>query len=342
MHDCGKITSPEYVVDKATKLETIYNRIHEIRTRFEVLWRDAEIRYWQGRADGQDEAALAAELAQTHARLQAEFAEVAKANVGGEFMRDEDIAQLQQIARQTWTRHFDDRLGLSQQEMRQLEAVPELPLPVVEQLLSDKPEHKVPWGDRKPPVASDDPRNEWGFDMEPPEYSFDLGELHNLSIQRGTLTAEERFKINDHIVQTLIMLSTLPFPRALRNVPQLAATHHEKLDGTGYPRRLGEDQLSVQDRVLAIADIFEALTAADRPYKSAKTLSEAVKIMLFMAKDRHIDPTLLALFLRTGVHEQYGQLFLSGFQRDDVDVSECLAQLREWGLISEQDSQPLA
>ena len=334
MHDCGKITSPEYVVDKATKLETIYNRIHEVRTRFEVLWRDAEIRYWQGLAEGRDEAELAAELAQTRQRLQAEFDEVAKANVGGEFMREEDVERLHQIAEQTWVRHFDNRLGLSQEEMQQLDGVPAQALPVVERLLSDQPEHKVPWGDRKPPVAKDDPRNVWGFDMDAPQYSFDRGELHNLSIQRGTLTAEERFKINDHIVQTLIMLSTLPFPRALRDVPQLAATHHEKLDGTGYPRRLGEGQLSVPDRVLAIADIFEALTAADRPYKPAKTLSEAVKIMLFMAKDRHIDGELLALFLRTGVHEQYGQLFLQPQQCDQVDVEGCLAQLREWQVIA--------
>jgi len=337
LHDCGKITSPEYVVDKATKLETLYNRIHELRTRFEVLWRDAEIRYWQGRVDGRDEHELAIELAQTHERLQAEFAEVARANVGGEFMREEDIQRLGSIAEQTWTRHFDDRLGLSHEELKRLEGVPAPALPVVEHLISDKPEHKVPWGDRKPPVAKDDPRNRWGFDMDPPEYSFDLGELYNLSIQRGTLTAEERFKINDHVVQTLMMLSTLPFPRHLRSVPELAATHHEKLDGTGYPRRLGEDQLSVQDRVLAIADIFEALTAGDRPYKPAKTLSEAVRIMLFMAKDRHIDAVLLALFLRTGVHEQYAQLFLHDAQRDQVDVAGCLAQLRDWGLIDERD-----
>lgn len=337
LHDCGKITSPEYVVDKATKLETLYNRIHELRTRFEVLWRDAEIRYWQGRAEGRDEAELAAEMAQTHARLQAEFAEVANANVGGEFMQEEDIERLHGIAEQTWIRHFDDRLGLSHEELKRLEGVPAPALPVVERLISDKPEHKVPWGDRKPPVAKDDPRNRWGFDMDPPECSFDLGELHNLSIRRGTLTAEERFKINDHIVQTLIMLSTLPFPRHLRSVPELAATHHEKLDGTGYPRRLGEAQLSVQDRVLAIADIFEALTAADRPYKPAKTLSEAVRIMLYMARDRHIDAVLLALFLRTGVHEQYAQLFLDEAQRDQVDVADCLAQLRGWGLIDERD-----
>ncbi len=157
-----------------------------------------------------------------------------------------------------------------------------------------------------------------------------------MQIQRGTLTGEERFKINEHIVQTLIMLSTLPFPQHLKGVPDLAATHHEKLDGTGYPRRLGAEQLSVEDRVLAIADIFEALTAADRPYKPAKKLTEAVRIMLFMAKDRHIDGDLLALFLRTGVHQQYGQLFLQPEQCDYVDVPACLAQLREWGVLSEE------
>ncbi|UJJ31029.1 HD domain-containing phosphohydrolase [Halopseudomonas maritima] len=336
MHDCGKITSPEYVVDKATKLETLYNRIHEVRTRFEVLWRDADVRYWQGLAQGLPADQLAAEREQTQTRLQAEFAAVAKANVGGEFMQQADIEQLHEIGQQTWLRHFDNRLGLSHQELRLLEGVPSQELPAVEALLADRPEHKVPWGERKPPVTADDPDNRWGFDMALPEYSFNLGELHNLQIQRGTLTAEERFKINEHIVQTLIMLSTLPFPRHLKGVPDLAATHHEKLDGTGYPRRLGADQLRVEDRVLAIADIFEALTAADRPYKSAKTLSEAVRIMLFMAKDRHIDGDLLALFLRTGVHQQYGQLFLQPEQCDDVDVPACLAQLREWGVLSEE------
>lgn len=336
MHDCGKITSPEYVVDKATKLETLYNRIHEVRTRFEVLWRDADIRYWQGLAQGQPADQLAAEREQTQARLQAEFAAVAKANVGGEFMQQSDIEQLHEIGQQTWLRHFDNRLGLSHEELRLLEGVPSDELPAVEALLADRPEHKVPWGERKPPVTTDDPNNRWGFDMELPEYSFNLGELHNLQIQRGTLTGEERFKINEHIVQTLIMLSTLPFPQHLKGVPDLAATHHEKLDGTGYPRRLGAEQLSVEDRVLAIADIFEALTAADRPYKPAKKLTEAVRIMLFMAKDRHIDGDLLALFLRTGVHQQYGQLFLQPEQCDDVDVPACLAQLREWGVLSEE------
>ena len=333
LHDCGKITSPEYVVDKATKLETLYNRIHEVRTRFEVLWRDVDIRYWQGRAAGEDELALQRTRDTEQARLREEFALVATANTGGEFMAQEDIERLQAIGKQTWLRYFDNRLGLSGDEQQQLIGVPAAALPAEEQLLMDRPEHLVAWGTRKPPVTADDPANHWGFDMDLPEHSSNFGELYNLSISRGTLTAEERFKINDHIVQTLIMLSTLPFPKALAHVPALAATHHERLDGTGYPRRLSAEQLSVEDRVLAIADIFEALTAADRPYKEAKKLSESVRIMLFMARDQHLDARLLALFLSSGVHRQYGERFLAPEQLDEVDVAACIAQLSEWGLL---------
>jgi len=333
LHDCGKITSPEYVVDKATKLETLYNRIHEIRTRFEVLWRDADIRYWQGRAAGEDEPLLQRQRELEHGRLRDDFALVAQANTGGEFMADTDVQRLEAIAQQSWLRHFDNRLGLSGEEERQLSGVPIAPLPAEEKLLADRPEHLFAWGERKPPVVAGDPANRWGFDMQLPEHSKNLGELYNLRIARGTLTAEERFKINDHIVQTLIMLSTLPFPKSLAKVPALAATHHEKLDGTGYPRRLSGDQLSVEDRILAIADIFEALTAADRPYKKAKTLSESVRIMLFMARDQHIDATLLALFLRSGAYRDYAERFLVPEQRDEIDVEACVGQLRDWGLL---------
>lgn len=333
LHDCGKITSPEYVVDKATKLETLYNRIHEIRTRFEVLWRDADIRYWQGLAAGENEPGLRSARNAEQTRLREEFALVAEANVGGEFMAQADIERLQVIGRRTWWRHFDNRLGLSGDEQQQLVGVPATPLPTQEQLLMDRPEHLFAWGARKPPVAADDPANRWGFDMDLPEHRSNLGELYNLCIQRGTLTTEERFKINEHIVQTLIMLSTLPFPKNLARVPELASTHHERLDGRGYPRRLNAEQLSVEDRVLAIADVFEALTAADRPYKKAKTLSESMRIMLFMARDRHLDAQLLALFLRTGVYREYGRRFLAAEQLDEVDVQACITQLQEWGLL---------
>ena len=134
-------------------------------------------------------------------------------------------------------------------------------------------------------VAAQD--DKYGFKLEVPEHKFNLGEVRNLSIARGTLTDEERFKINDHIVQTIVMLGQLPFPEHLKRVPEYAGGHHEKMDGTGYPKKLNKDDMSIPARIMAIADIFEALTAADRPYKLPKKLSDSVKIMSFMKKDAH-------------------------------------------------------
>jgi HD-GYP domain-containing protein (c-di-GMP phosphodiesterase class II) len=168
--------------------------------------------------------------------------------------------------------------------------------------------------------------NAWGFKLKVPVHKFNLGEIHNLSIQRGTLTDEERYIINDHIVQTIIMLEALPFPRHLRRVPEYAGGHHEKMDGTGYPRRLTKDQMSIPARIMAIADIFEALTAADRPYKAPKKLSESIKIMGFMVKDQHIDPDLFKLFLESGVYKQYAERFLLPDQIDEVDLKPYLGQ----------------
>ncbi|WP_087500189.1 HD domain-containing phosphohydrolase [Pseudomonas sp. SID14000] len=328
LHDCGKVTSPEYVVDKATKLETLYNRIHEVRMRFEVLWRDAELAYWQGLANGANPQVLQATLTRSQVRLQDDFAFVAQANIGGEFMQDADIQRLQQIGQCRWQRHFDNRLGISRDEAERFAGVPQPALPVDEPLLADRPEHRVPWGTRKPPVAKDDPRNRWGFDMRLPAHASNFGELYNLTIRRGTLNDEERFKINEHIVQTIIMLSSLPFPRQLKRVPDIAGNHHEKMDGSGYPRRLGEQDLGIAERVMAIADIFEALTAADRPYKAPKTLSESVKILVGMARDGHIDGQLLELFLSSGVYRQYAERFLRAEQIDEVDVAYWLEQMR--------------
>ncbi|HSP00115.1 MAG TPA: HD domain-containing phosphohydrolase, partial [Thioalkalivibrio sp.] len=176
--------------------------------------------------------------------------------------------------------------------------------------------------------SKDDPRNLWGFDMELPEYAYDFGELHNLSIGRGTLTDEERFHVNDHIVQTIIMLNSLPLPRHLRRLPEIAANHHEKLDGTGYPRHLSEQDLSIPARVVSIADVFEALTAGDRPYKKGKTLSESLGIMAEMVRDRHLDADLFELFLREGVHTAYATRFMPPAQISDVDIEHYLSLCR--------------
>ena len=149
--------------------------------------------------------------------------------------------------------------------------------------------------------------------------------MHNLSIHRGTLKAEDRFKINDHIVQTIIMLSGLPFPPHLARVPSIAGSHHEKLDGTGYPRRLKGADLTLADRVMTLADIFEALTAADRPYKPPKTLPESLNIMSHMVREQHIDASVFRFFLTSGVWRECAELFLDPAQRDAVDVDALLA-----------------
>ena len=321
LHDCGKVTTPEYVVDKATKLETLYDRIHEVRMRFEVLKRDAEIACLKAIANGEPETAARARLAETLAQLDDDFAFIAECNEGGEFMAPEKLARLQAIAARTWTRTLDDRIGISHEEKVRKERTPAPALPVQETLLADKPEHifERQARDRMPPD------NKWGFRMPVPEVLYNKGERYNLGVARGTLSEEERYKINEHIVQTLIMLTQLPFPKHLRNVPEIAAGHHEKMDGTGYPRRLTREEMSPVARMMAIADIFEALTAVDRPYKKGKTLSEAIRIMSFMKKDQHIDPELFDLFMRSGVYREYAERFMRPEQIDTVDIAAYVA-----------------
>lgn len=330
LHDCGKIISPEHIVNKATKLETIYNRIHEIRMRFEVLWRDAEIACLQAQLDGTDPALARQQKDRLQAALLDDFGFIATCNSGGESLPDEAIARLRAIGTRTWERHFDDTIGLSTEETERLRSIrpSDPPLPATEPLLSNRPEHIVPWGVRRPAVQSDDPANTLGFDMPLPAQQQNLGELHNLSIRRGTLSDEDRFAINDHVVQTLLMLKKLPWPHALARVPDMAANHHEKMDGSGYPRRLPAGQLPLTDRVLAVADVFEALTAGDRPYKPAKTLSESLRIMAFMCREGHLDPELYLYFLHSPIWMDYAQKHMQPAQRDkvDIDVLERLAR----------------
>jgi len=314
LHDCGKVTTPEYVVDKATRLETITNRLHEIRTRFEVLWRDAEIECLKSLADGSaDEADAKDRLERRLDQIRRDYQFIAECNSGETFMNDDRIDRVNEIAAQTWTRHLDDRVGLSHDELGRVKRTPAPDLPAEEKLLADKMEHLVY---RDGPPFGDNPH---GFKMDVPEHLYNEGEIYNLCVQRGTLTAEERFKINEHIVETINMLGQLPFPKELRRVPEWAGNHHEKLDGTGYPRRLGADDLSVLARIMAVADIFEALTASDRPYKPPKKLSTSLRIMSSFRDDGHICPDLFDLFLTSGVFRKYGEAYLRPEQLDDVD-----------------------
>ncbi|EAR57454.1 ABC-type amino acid transport, signal transduction systems,periplasmic component/domain [Photobacterium sp. SKA34] len=319
LHDCGKITMPEHIVDKGTKLEANYNRIHEVRMRFEVLWRDAELTYLQHIIDNPHEQEIAlATLKQVQKQLQDDFKFVANANVGGEFMSDEHIARIHEIANKTWLRHFDDHLGLSPLEELKASVEPET-LPVAEHLLSDKPEHRI----ERINELHFDPA--FGIKVQVPELQYNLGEIYNLTIKRGTLTAEDRFKINEHMISTIKMLESLPFPDDLARVPRYASTHHETMKGTGYPRKLSAKDLSTPERILVIADIFEALTAADRPYKKAKPLSVAIDILHKMALDEHIDMELFKLFLSSGVYMQYADKFLPSKQIDKVDIDKYLS-----------------
>ena len=329
LHDCGKVTSPEHIVDKATKLELIGNRIHEIRLRFELLWRDAELACWQAMAQGRAPETARAELATRQRQLQDDFAFVASCNLGSETLGDDAIARLHALGAQTWQRHFDDRLGLSAEELDRLQRVrPQAPpLPVREPLLADRPEHCVPWGERRPPVEKGAAGNVHGFDMPLPAHKQNMGELHNLSVRRGTLTEEDRFRINEHIVQTYTMLKSLPWPQALSRVPELAATHHERLDGQGYPRRLKADQLGLPERVMALADVFEALTAADRPYKSPKPLSETLAIMARMCREQHLDADLFRYFLHGALWQRLAQRHLRPAQIDHIDTAAIEALL---------------
>ncbi len=266
LHDCGKVTTPVHVMDKATKLETIYDRIETVRTRFEVCLRDVDVRYYRGLADGGDPATLSAEREYARAELLDDLACLEAVNVGGEFMTDEQKERVRRVAARSWTRSD----GVS------------APLLTTE-------------------------------------------EAENLTISRGTLTPEERVVINGHMVQTIRMLESLPFPRNLKRIPEYAGGHHEKMDGTGYPKGLFAGDMSVPARIMAIADVFEALTATDRPYKKGKTLSATMQIMGFMKRDNHLDPGLFDIFVSSGVYRRYAEQYVPPELIDEVDESALLA-----------------
>ncbi len=282
--------------------------------------RDAEVEFWQKLAEGGIREQLQQRLDQKLVALDDDFAFIATCNEGGEFMAPEKLERLNEIASRTWQRTISDRIGISWEEGLRKQRAAELGLPVEELLIADKQEH-IHYRNSDEIIPQDNP---WKFKLDTPEHKYNKGELYNLSVTRGTLAAEERFKINEHMVQTIIMLNQLPFPKHLRNVPAIAGGHHETMIGTGYPKKLQRDDMSLTARMMAIADIFEALTAADRPYKKAKSLSESIKIMGFMVKDQHIDADLFELFLQSGVYLEYARRFLNDEQIDAVDLATYL------------------
>jgi len=318
LHDCGKVTTPEYVVDKATKLETIYNRIHEIRTRFEVIHRDLTIEALNKKLEGQNHNEVDSWLKNEHEILVKEFELVANANVGAEFMRAEDKELIKNIASRTWVRNFDDTIGLAHEEKKRV-LIENSTTPQIENILSDKTRHIIPREN-----FDYEQYEKMGFKTKVPEHLYNLGELYNICTSAGTLSYEERFKIQEHVQMTLVMLEQLPFPDYLKNVPLFAGAHHETLIGTGYPRQLTIEDMPVASRIMAIADVFEALTASDRPYKEPKTLSASIKILSFMVKDQHLDSDIFKLFLTSGIYKEYAKKYLLPDQIDEVDIEQYL------------------
>lgn len=269
VHDCGKVTTPEHIMDKATKLDGIFDRVHYIDQRFELLKAQRESAYLrlmlQSAKKGRqlNEASLQKEVERIFTQLDRDKAFIRKVNIGGESMLPEDQNRIMKIANY----EFVSSTGK------------------VVKFLTDN-------------------------------------EIYNLTVPRGTLTPEERAVINNHIVVTIRMLESLPYPKDLARVPEYAGGHHERMDGRGYPKGLVKEQMSIPARMMGIADIFEALTAEDRPYKKAKTLSETLNILGKMKLDNHIDPDIFDLFVRDKVYMKYAKKFLDDKQIDKVDVRE--------------------
>ncbi len=322
LHDCGKIITPEYVVDKATKLETIYDRIHEVRMRFEVLKQAAHTDYWKGISAGKNKKSLKTKLSAELQALDKDFEFIAECNTGVEYLNEDKLKRIKEISKRKWNRTISDRLGTSWVEKSRNDTLETLP--TMEPVISDKQVHQIPWDTQFNPKAN------WkeNFNLTPGKYQYNRGELYNLSIQTGTLTKEEKFIVNNHIIQTIDMLSQLSYPENLSNVPEIAGNHHEKMDGTGYPRGIPAGELSIPARVLAIADIFEALTASDRPYKKAKDLKEAISIMTKLSTSGHIDPELYMLFLQKGIFMNYANSNLQEEQIVEVDIKNHVSKVQ--------------
>ena len=128
--------------------------------------------------------------------------------------------------------------------------------------------------------------------------------LASLRIRKGSLSETERLEIESHVTHTFRFLERIPWTRDLSGIPEIAYAHHERLTGRGYPRRLGAPEIPVQSRAMAIADVFDALTARDRPYKGAVPLERSLAILQEEARDGALDHPLLDLFIEARVFER--------------------------------------
>jgi HD-GYP domain-containing protein (c-di-GMP phosphodiesterase class II) len=265
LHDIGKIVTPEYVVDKSTKLETIYDRIETVKAKFEVYKKDIEIAYLKDLANTNDSSKqeeLKTEFQNKIKELEEDLEFIITSNMGGEFMADEKIERINQIA--------DKTIIINNQRVK---------------LLTEN-------------------------------------EVFNLSIRKGTLTDAEREVINNHVTVSYKMLEKLPFPKKLKRVPIMAASHHKKVGGGGYADpRIMDIPMTLEDKILAVADVFEALTASDRPYKKPNSLNQSMRILSFMVKDKELDRDLVKFFVDKGLHLEYAKDNLMESQMDEITIN---------------------
>ena len=264
LHDIGKIVSPEHVIDKGVKLETIYNRFGTVETRFEVLKRDLEIQYLKNCYKYTDKikcTTLEEEFQNEIKQLEDDLLFIQTSNTGGEFMEDEKIDRIKQIAKK-----------------------------------------EVVINGKKTSLLTEN-------------------EVYNLSIKKGTLTEEERTIINNHVAISYEMLKDLPFPKTMKRIPVIAGSHHKKVKGGGYAaKEILDLHMTIEDRILAVADVFEALTANDRPYKKANSLNTSLRILSFMVKDGDLDKDLVKFFVHNNLHLKYAEKYLKKEQMDEITI----------------------
>ncbi len=256
MHDIGKISTPEPILNKSTKLETTYNRIAEISQRFKSVILSLKLSLAEKRLSVLEENAKIDLKAET-GRVEEEIRWLHEAllfikqkNLPSGLMDDKDIRRIEEIAQKTYLIEGEETNLLTEDEVK------------------------------------------------------------NLSIRYGTLNDEERAKINEHAKISNQMLDMLVFPKKFKDVPKIAGMHHEKLNGEGYPNGVKGDEIPFEARLLAIIDIFEALTAHDRPYKRPKTLTESYEILDNMVKEGALDGTIIAYLKSSGLFEQYAKKYL--------------------------------
>ncbi len=264
LHDIGKIVTPEYVVDKGKKLETIYDRVNTVKAKFEIVKKDYELEYYKkisNTSSVKEKEQLTIAFQNKITSLEEDLDFVISCNTGGEFMEDEKIERIKEIAKQKLKINGEDTNLLSEDE------------------------------------------------------------VYNLCIKKGTLTNEERDIINNHVTVSYKMLETMPFPKKLKRVPVIAGSHHKMVKGGGYSApEILDLPMTIEDKILAVADVFEALTANDRPYKKANSLNTSLKILSFMIKDQHLDRDIVKFFVDNNLHLDYANKYLSEEQMDEITV----------------------